>query len=194
MKKNHNPCLHYIDGEKNSETIASLFSEKYKAIFDTRNNKLSDAEDFSEELHIEKDEIRQHMFSGQDVHSAIKMLKHSIGHDSIHSNHLKFGSSLCEKLIANLFSSFILLGYISYEALKGMINPTVKDRFGNLQNSDNYRPVMSSSVFLKLFEYCMLEKISNIISLNDRQHGFRAGYSTNTAYFVLKEEMMSYNR
>ena len=51
---------------------------------------------------------------------------------------------------------------------------------------------MISSVFLKLFEYCMLLKIQPYIVLNDRQHGFRKSYSTATACFILKETVMNY--
>jgi len=109
----------------------------------------------------------------KDVEAAIKEINYSIGFDGIHSNNLKSCSTLFIKLIANFFSSFILHFYMPVNMLKGTIGPTVKDRYGDLRNSDNYRPVMSSSVFLKLFEYCMLHKIEDFITLNDRQHGFR---------------------
>ena len=52
---------------------------------------------------------------------------------------------------------------------------------------------MSSSVLLKLFEYCLLEKIGPYIELNDRQHGFRQSYSTTTACLTLKETVFYYN-
>ena len=51
---------------------------------------------------------------------------------------------------------------------------------------------MSSSIFLKLFEYCLLIKLDPYIKLNDRQHGFRKNYSTATACFVLKETVLNY--
>ena len=51
---------------------------------------------------------------------------------------------------------------------------------------------MNSSTFLKLFEYCLLNKISPYVNLNDRQHGFRQKYSTSTACFLLKETILSY--
>ena len=91
-----------------------------------------------------------------------------------------------------MYSSFSSHGYMPTMLLKGTIEPTVKDRFGNLSSSGNYRPVMSSSVFLKLFEYCLLKKISPFVNLNDRQHGFRPNHSTSTACFVLKETVLDY--
>ena len=89
------------------------------------------------------------------------------------------------EFITNIFSSFVLHSFIPLVMLKGVITPIVKDKFGNMTSSDNYRPVMSSSIFLKLFEYCILAKIDPYIQLNDRQHGFRKNYSTTTACFVL---------
>ena len=68
----------------------------------------------------------------------------------------------------------------------------MKDRFGDFRSSNNYRPVMSSSVFFKLFEYCLHKKISPYIQLSDRQHGFRASHSTSTACFILKETIFNY--
>ena len=76
--------------------------------------------------------------------------------------------------------------------LRGVITPIIKDRFGDLSNADNYRPVMSSSVFLKVFEYCILNRIEPYIRLNDRQHGFRTNYSTGSACLVLKETVLNY--
>ena len=78
--------------------------------------------------------------------------------------------------------------------IKGIITPIVKNKFGNLCSSDNYRPIMNSSVFLKLFEYCLLLKIEPYIKLNDRQHGFRKSYSTATACFMLRETILNYTQ
>ena len=76
--------------------------------------------------------------------------------------------------------------------LQGTITPTLKDRFGCLSDSGNYRPVMSSSVILKVLEYCILFEVKPFVDLNDRQHGFRETYSTATACFVLKETVFEY--
>ena len=141
--------------------------------------------------HVQLGEIYK-VFTGSDIRCAIMKLKHSIGPDCIHSNHLKLCTSLFEDLLAVLFSSFISHVYISLDLIKGIINPTLKDRFGDLQSSDNYRPVMSSSVILKLFEYCLLDKISDFFVFNDRQYGFRNNHSTSSACFVLKETVLCY--
>ena len=58
--------------------------------------------------------------------------------------------------------------------------------------SDNYLPIMSSSVFLKVLEYCILHKIEPNIKINDRQQGFRTNRSTTTACLLLKETILNY--
>ena len=52
---------------------------------------------------------------------------------------------------------------------------------------------MQSSVLLKLFEYCIMNKILPFIELSDAQHGFRSNHSTVTACAVLKETLFNYN-
>ena len=101
-------------------------------------------------------------------------------------------SDLFNELISKLFFSFVVHSYIPIAMLRGSITPIIKDRFGDHSSSDNYRPVMSSSVFLKLFEYCLLERIEPFVKLNSRQHGFRSNYSTSSACLVLKETVHNY--
>ena len=115
-----------------------------------------------------------------------------IGFDDIHSWHLKLSPPICYELISMLFFSFLVHNYMPYDLLFGVIVPIIKDKFGNLESSDNYRPIMSSSVFLKIFEYCILYKIKPHINLCDYQHGFRADHSTSTACFLLKETIFNY--
>lgn len=176
-----------VEGETDPSNICYLFSEKYKKIF----NKCTD--NMTKLKLSEKQKTRILLrFSIDDVRSAIRHLNPTIGHDNIHTNHLKLGSNLLMELIANLFTSFIIHNYIPTIMLKGIITPIVKDKFGDITKIENYRPIMSSSVFLKAFEYCLLDKISPYVSLNDRQHGFRCDYSTSTAYWVFKETVLNY--
>ena len=185
---NHNVQLPIsIDGKYRSGDICNSFSERYKRIFCKPNARFVNV-NISER---KKTEILL-KFSCMDIRDCRDKLKDNIGCDMIHTNHLKMGSDLLLEFIASLFSSFIIHNFIPLAMLKGVITPIVKDKFGNMNSSDNYRPVMSSSVFLKLFEYCLLTKMDPYIKLNDRQHGFRKKYSTATACFVLKETVLNY--
>ena len=107
---------------------------------------------------------------------------------------MKFESTLLVDLLACLFTSFVVHSFVPAVMVRGIITPIVKDKFGDLSSSSNYRPVMTSSVFLKVFEYCLSDKMSPYVKLNDRQHGFRVSYSTGTACFTLKETVMYYTQ
>ena len=184
------PCS--IDGVNDPTAICNLFSNKYKLIY---NNHRAVPNEQSSKLHkiTNKEKVKFILrFSKCDIKRAIGMLKHNIGVDNIHSNHLKFCSDMFIELIGKIFMSFIIHGHIPIAMLRGVITPIVKDKFGDLSNADNYRPVMASSVFLKLFEYCILDIVKPFIQLNDRQHGFRANYSTSSACLVLKETIFNY--
>ena len=107
---------------------------------------------------------------------------------------LRFDSVLLIDILALLFTSFVIHSFVPTDMVRGIITPIVKDKFGDLTSSSNYRPVMISSVFLKVFEYCLLDKIFPFVKLNDRQHGFRKSYSTATACYTLKETVMYYTQ
>ena len=178
-----------IDGRSDSNEICEIFSKKYQKIFSDNSNNIRNDNSAAS---LNKTRSRCITFTVHDINDGISQLKDSVGMDGIHSNHLKFCPNSYRYLISELFSSFSRHNYIPKNVLNGTITPTVKDRFGDLLSSDNYRPVMSSSVFFKLFEYCLQKKISPFIKFNDRQHGFRSKYSTNTACFVLKETVLNY--
>ena len=181
-----------IDGESDPQVVANYFSSKYKIIFDNNKNGISSAEKVNLDLPKYERNYNSGRISQSKVRDAIKQLKCTIGDDMIHSNHLKFCSDLYIKVLTQLLPSFVIHGYIPEDMLEGTITPTIKDRFGYLGDSGNYRPVMSSSVFLKILEYCILFEIKPLVKLNDRQHGYREKYSTNTACFVLKEVVHEY--
>ena len=131
-------------------------------------------------------------FTKDNISKAIMKLNDNVGFDKIHSNHLKIKSDILREFLSQLFTSFLMHNFLPLEMIYGVITLIIKNKFGNVSDSDNYRPIMSA-VLLKLFEYCLLLKIENYILLNDRQHGFRKPCSTTTACFSLKETVMYYN-
>ena len=179
-----------MDGIDDPVKICEKFSAKYKLVLQKSKDK---TESFSR-IHISEKEKQSLILrlSITDIKRAVKCLNTGIGFDGIHSNHLKLQSDLVYETIAMLFYSFIIHSYLPDSMIRGIITPIVKDKMSNLSESDNYRPVMSSSNFLKLFEYCLLYRIETFICLNDRQHGYRKRYSTSSACLVLKETVFSY--
>ena len=181
-----------IDNLSGESNIANAFADKYKKILDKSNRGKSSAQDFEVKLDNVRAGVILGIFSRFDIESALKQMKPNIGPDSIHTNHLLLGPQSFVYLIAQLYSSCIMHGYSALSILEGQINPLMKDVHGDIASSENYRPIMSSSVFLKLFEYCILAKINTYLNFNDHQHGFRKDHSTSTACLVLKETVLHY--
>ena len=191
VKHNNDVLPSKIDDSTDYDDIANNFADKYKTILDKNGNGVSSAALLDFDLKETKMGTIN-LFSLNDVKQSLKLLKPGLGCDSIHTNHLLCSPDLFLDLIAKLFSACVIHGYLPLDMIKGTINPLVKDAYGDLSNSDNYRPVMISSVFLKLFEYCLLQKIEPFFTFNDRQHGFQPSYSTSTACFILKETVFNY--
>ena len=180
-----------IDGYDKPNDICNLFSQKYKLILNKQGK--PPAERLCKLNMKEKEKVWFILrFSQNDIKRAIKCLKPGIGFDNIHSFHLKLSPDICHEVLSALFYGFVMHNCIPLSMLRGVITPIIKDKFGDQSSSDNYRPVMSSSVFLKVLEYCILNKIGPYIRLNDRQHGFRANHSTSSACLVLKETILNY--
>ena len=191
IRKNKDVPCNVIDGVKDPEMISKKFSDKYRLLFDRYKSKYK-----LEQTYVTDAELSGHSanntFSKRDVYDVINLLRPGIGFDGLHSNHLIMSSDLMKEFIAMFFSSLLIHGYFPKDMLKGTITPIIKDKFGDHSSLDNYRPVMSSSVILKAFEYCLSKKITPYIHLNDRQHGYRKNYSTTTACFTLKETVLNY--
>ncbi|CAF3775813.1 unnamed protein product [Rotaria socialis] len=131
-------------------------------------------------------------FKTEDIRNAIGELNPCIGPDFIHAFHLVNAPDLIHSILSKFLNSCLLHGYLPPQITDGVINPLVKNKTGNLHDSANYRPIIGSSIFLKIYEYCYLRKIEGFLSFNDRQHGFRAKYSTGTAALTLKETVGDY--
>ena len=78
--------------------------------------------------------------------------------------------------------------------LKGEIRPIIKNANSSRNVSKNYRPVMNSSNFLKIFDYCILSSLGCYIMPNVHQFGFRKNTNCVTAITILKETVQNYNR
>lgn len=191
-QKNKNKKLkaNLIDGVSTIDEKIDVFSNKFKKLYYSNEHNAFDNDNF------DLSNVRMFeavgRFTYKDINKAITSLNPNIGPDNIHSNHLKFAPDIVLQLLANFFSSCIIHSFVPNSILLGIIKPLIKDKMGDINSSSNYRPIISSSVYLKVLELCIKEKITPYVSFNSRQHGFRPDHSTASAAFVLKETISSY--
>ncbi|CAF3669002.1 unnamed protein product [Rotaria socialis] len=193
LSKNNKQSVNCINNEYKKEEIIKVFERKYKETLDDKNSQTKPAD---YDVILEDVKIRNFPNSGQiftsDLELAISKLNTGIGFDFIHSNHLKRSNYKLKCFLARLFSTFISHSYMPKDLLHGEIRPIIKNASGDKTDANNYRPVMNSSNFLKLFEYCLLPRLKTI-QIDKHQFGFRENTGCINACTVLKETIFSYN-
>ena len=76
--------------------------------------------------------------------------------------------------------------------IETIIVPIVKNKCGNLSDSNNYRPIALATIISKLFESAILLKCEMFLDTCLNQFGFKKGHSTDMCIYVLKEFIKFY--
>ena len=175
-----------IDGRQSDSDIVTVFSDKFRAIYSGGCNRVAPSGESQRQnaslFHIDFDHLSETAAS----------LRIGIGPDGIHLNHLKFASYNFYYYLKNLYNFILTHCHTPSEMLLGCIYPLIKDRHGNISDSNNYRPITASVYLFKLFEKCLYPSLKSGIHLTTNQFGFREGTSCQMAGLVLRETVQSY--
>ena len=71
--------------------------------------------------------------------------------------------------------------------IKTTIVPVIKNKCGNLADSNNYRPIAIAIIVSKLYESTILYKCKNFLKTCDNQFGSKRKHSTEFCIYTLKE-------
>ena len=185
-KENKSPL---IDDESDPRAIAAIFDNKYKKVLKSiESQTVSGFEEY--DLDIPQN---IHFFSNKDLNDAILRVKSGCGWDGIHSNHLKYSGPVFRNYLLKFFNKLLSHGFVPIKMLRGEIKPRVKNTSASKATSKNYRPIMDSSIILKILEYCILPKAESFLSVDVCQFAYRKNISGISAVTILKETIMSYN-
>ena len=88
--------------------------------------------------------------------------------DGIRAEYLKFSNVKLHTLLALCFSH----GYLPIALIKTTIIPVVKNKSGNLSDSNNYRPIALATIVSKILELVLLIKCGEYLTTYDNQFGF----------------------
>lgn len=120
-----------------------------------------------------------------DVQKVIAALpnKKSTGYDEVSVDLVKKCSNILSGPIAYIINKSIQLGQFPQLLKLALLIPIPKD--GDPQNVENYRPIAILSIFSKIIETVIAQKINDYLNkfnvITDSQHGFRKNRSTETA-------------
>ena len=183
--KNRKGISPVIDGFTDPDVICNQFKNKFCL------ESTSDLNTSSSYTNMDLND-KFNKINSNDILNCIKNLKNSLGPDHVHANLFKFASSEISGFLAKLFSSYLSHTFVPECITIGEINPIIKNKLGNKADSANFRPIMVSCNLLKLFEYCLLPRISNGCKISNRQFGFRQETSTIMNCWVVKECIHKY--
>ena len=63
-------------------------------------------------------------------------------------------------------------GHVPSQFGQGIVIPLVKDKHGDLCDTDNYRGITVSCIMSKLFEHCLMNKCGHYLYSSDLQFEF----------------------
>jgi hypothetical protein len=178
-----------IDGINDKREIVEIFSNKFKDIFNN-NECQSDDDNVNFEYTPIKKSVRY--FETSLIKTAIIQLKITIGQDNIHAYHLKYAPQNLHKMLSNFFSTCYRHSHTPRKLISGVINPLIKNYNGDIEDSKNYRPIIASSVLLKILELLIKNKMDHLFNTNHRQFAYKKNASTLLAHLMLKEVTATY--
>ena len=100
-------------------------------------------------------------------------LNKSCGLDGITAEHLKHASAKLPYLLSMAITGFFVHGFLPDAMLSILIVPVIKDKAGNINAKDNYRPIALASIISKIIESIMLNRMETYIITQANQFGFK---------------------
>ena len=70
--------------------------------------------------------------------------------------------------------------------------PCIKDKHGDLSEIFNYRPIALATIFSKIYEHILLNRLNEHLTTSHNQFGFKRGHSTRMPILLLKELLRFY--
>ena len=133
--------------------------------------------------------------NNSEIYDAIKSLdsNKTCGLDGIYAEHLKFASDRLIPLLGMCFSSFFVHGILPDSMMSVVLVPVIKNKCGNINSQDNYRPIALATILSKLIERIILNRIEMFLITNDNQFGFKKDHGTDQCIYILKEVIQLYN-
>ena len=118
--------------------------------------------------------------STEDIRIIVNKLKcdKSAGPDGISAESFKFSHSRLYVLLSLCFSLCLTHGYLPKSLMETTIVSIVKNKCGNLSDSNNYRPIAIAAITSKMLESVILVKCEEFLFTSHNQFVFKSGHST----------------
>ena len=179
-----------IENATGSEEIIKLWKKHYESLFNCLNNNNNSNVNYT--LNSTFNELKVNINELIDAIKKLDMNK-SCGADNIYAEHLKYASERLIPLLSLCFTGFFVHGFIPTSLMSVVLVPIIKNKAGNVNSIDNYRPIALSNIVSKVLEMIILNRIECHLITNANQFGFKKGHGTDLCIYTLKEMINMYN-
>ena len=155
----------------------------------------SNCSDVSHELYDQLLDLDDAMIvSACEVQDSVNSLKSgkASGPDKLAGEHIKYCQPLVVALLAQLFTSMFIHGYMPHCMLQSVIVPIIKNNNTNINDKHNYRPICLSNICTKLVETVILNRIDRYLVTCENQFGFKSRHGTDLCVYALQELLRFY--
>lgn len=134
------------------------------------------------------------IFTAMDVRNAIKSITKgkSPGFDGLSIEHLQNAGPHIARVLAMFYSLCISHSYLPPDLMRTVVVPVVKNKTGDMSDTNNYRPISLATVAAKVFDALLNVQLGKHLSLHNNQFGFRPHLSTESAILSLKHVVRYY--
>ena len=143
-----------IEGTTGSSNILKLWKNHYRSLFNCLNNNLYNIE-------CDNYDYNNIKVTVDDIINAINKLDNnkSCGSDEIYAEHIKHSSEKLYPLLSLCFTSMFVHGYLPDSLLTVILVPIIKNKAGDINSMNNYRPVALACILSKVIEYIILDRL-----------------------------------
>jgi hypothetical protein len=188
-----------INGQKTSdkEHIANAFNGYFTNVGKSLNDKLPPS-NVSPLHYLDNINVNNSLYlyptDENEVLRIVSNIKtNSVGWDNIHIKVIKTTFQPLNRIFVHLINKSLSSGVFPDEMKVARVIPLFKG--GDSQLINNYRPVSVLSIFSKIYERIIYNRVLKFINDNDLlykyQFGFRANYSTSMALITLTDKIIT---
>ena len=183
------PLPSSIGDATGADNIVTLWKNHFYSIFNCISNAGINLSDYDSDTPYDMIKV-----SIKDIQEAIKKLdcNKSCGSDQIYAEHLKHASDKLLPLLAMCITGFFVHGFLPKNIMNVVLIPIIKNKAGNINSVDNYRPIALASILSKVIEIIILSRIETYLVTQANQFGFKRRHGTDQGIYVLKEIVSLY--